>query len=57
MIKKFTSLLVFLFLFQLGMAQSTYDKIRIWSDNTNEIISELQVLGIDPEGFDVRPGV
>ncbi|MBC8376843.1 MAG: immune inhibitor A [FCB group bacterium] len=55
--KKFTSLLVLLFSFQIGMAQATYDKIRIWSDNTNEIISELQVLGIDPEGFDVRPGV
>ncbi|NQT63675.1 MAG: immune inhibitor A [Candidatus Marinimicrobia bacterium] len=55
--KKFTSLLVLLFSFQIGMAQATYDKIRIWSDDTNEIITELLVLGLDPEGFDVRPGV
>ena len=57
MIKKFTSLLVLLSFFQIGLAQATYDKIRIWSDNTNEIISELLRLGLDPEGFDVRPGV
>jgi hypothetical protein len=39
------------------MAQDTYDKIRIWSDSPNEIISDLLELGIDPEGLDIRPGV
>ncbi len=57
MIKKFTPLLILLFVIQTAMAQNVYDKIRIWSDDTNEIISELLVLGVDPEGFDVRRGV
>ncbi len=54
MIKKMTSLFLLLLSFQMGIAQTTYDKIRVWSDNTDEIISDLLILGIDPEGFDVR---
>ncbi len=57
MIKNLYTLLFFLFAVQTGVAQETYDKIRIWSDDTPEIISTLLRQGVDPEGLDVRPGV
>ena len=57
MIKNLCILLFILFAFQTGVAQETYDKIRIWSYDTPEIISELLRLGVDPEGLEVRPGV
>jgi len=34
-----------------------YDKIRIWTDDTRQTISELAPLGIDMEGLDIRRDV
>ena len=57
MIKNLNILLLLLCAIQFGMAQETYDKIRVWSDDTPELISELLRFGVDPEGLDVRPGI
>ncbi|NQV40820.1 MAG: immune inhibitor A [Candidatus Marinimicrobia bacterium] len=57
MIKKLYILLFLCCAIQFGIAQETYDKIRVWSDDTPVVISELLRLGVDPEGLDVRPGV
>ena len=57
MIKNLYMLLFIIFTVQIGIAQETYDKIRIWSEDTPEVISDLLKLGVDPEGLDVRPGV
>jgi hypothetical protein len=55
---KNTYKLVFLLMITLsGIAQERYDKIRVWSDDTSEIVSELLGMGIDPEGMEVRRGV
>ena len=57
MVKNITTILILLLAVNSGIAQDVYDKIRIWSEDTRGIISELMEMGIDPEGLDIRPGV
>ena len=57
MLKNITSILILFLAFQTALAQEVYDKIRIWTDDSNEIISDLLELGIDPEGLNIRRGV
>ncbi len=57
MIKKITTVFLLLCVINMVMARDVYDKIRIWSDDSNTIIPELLDLGIDPEGLNIRPGV
>ena len=57
MLKNITSILILFLAFQIALAQEVYDKIRIWTDDSNEIISDLLKLGIDPEGLNIRRGV
>lgn len=57
MFRKLSLLLLLTLALQSLFAQETYDKVRIWSQETNQILTELLELGIDPEGIDVRPGV
>ncbi|MEA3286401.1 MAG: M14 family zinc carboxypeptidase [Candidatus Marinimicrobia bacterium] len=50
-------LLIIFIMVGVGFAQESYDQVRIWSENTAEIIPELLSMGIDPEGLDVRRDV
>jgi len=55
--KKIISFLILFMVYNSGMAQDIYDKIRVWSEDTPRTIFELLELGIDPEGLEIRPGV
>lgn len=57
MLKNIVPLLFLLLTIQNGYALETYDKVRIWSEETSQVITNLLELGIDPEGINVRPGV
>ena len=57
MLRKLLTPLLMLLSLQIGHAQEVYDKIRVWSDDTPETISQLLQAGIDPEGLEVRQGV
>ncbi|NQV29472.1 MAG: immune inhibitor A [Candidatus Marinimicrobia bacterium] len=55
--RQFTALITLLLLSQFSIGQERFDQLRIWSENTDQTISELLHLGIDPEGMNIRPGV
>jgi len=55
--KRLSQLLLFLMLLQGAMCQEIYDKIRVWSDDTDATLSSVLAMGVDPEGLDVRPGI
>jgi len=55
MLKK--SLLVLIILWQTSFSQTTYDQIRLWSDDTAGLMTILLQAGLDPEAMHVRPGV
>ncbi|MCF7921865.1 MAG: immune inhibitor A [Candidatus Marinimicrobia bacterium] len=55
--KKIIPFLIFFMVYTYGMAQDTYDKIRVWSENTPRTLFELQEIGVDPEALEIRPGV
>ena len=54
LLRHFIALLI---LSQVSVGQERFDQVRIWSENTNQTISELLQAGLDPEGMNIRPGV